>query len=204
MANPARETGPVDCFHCGLPVPAGSSFRFASPEGERVFCCAGCEAVSGAIDGLGLADYYRLRSAAPARPEAAARNLAAFDEPTLRARFVSDCGEGEVEAHLVVEGLRCAACAWLVEQVLARAPGVTRVQVQYATRQARVRWKSAAARPSELLAAVDRVGYAAWPFDEERLALVEAGEKRSLMRRLWVAGLAMMQAMMYAFPAYIA
>ena len=203
-AGPASLAGPAGCFHCGLPVPAGSAFRFEAPEGTRHFCCAGCEAVSGAIHGLGLDDYYRLRNEAPAPPDAAPANLAAFDEPVVRSRFVSPCGEGLVEARLLVEGLRCAACAWLVEQTIARVPGVTLAQVQYATRQVRVRWNPEVARPSIVLAAVARVGYAAWPYDEDRLALVESGERRRLLRRFWVAGLGMMQVMMYAVPTYLA
>ena len=184
----------MGCFHCGLPVPAA----------ESTFCCAGCEAVSTAIHGLGLGEYYRLRSGVAARPEATSADPAAFDAPALQGRFVAPCGDGRVEADFVLEGLRCAACAWLVEQTLARVPGVESVHVQYATRRARVRWNPERARPSTLLAAVTRIGYVAWPYDEARLATIDAGERRSLLRRLCVAGLGMMQVMMYAVPAYLA
>ena len=202
---PGGAADPAGCFHCGLPVPPGSAFRFETEEGARDFCCAGCEAVSTAISGLGLDEYYRLRREAPARPEPPPANLATFDEPAVRERFVSPCGEGGlVEAQLLIEGLRCAACAWLVEQTLARVPGVKAVQVQYATRRAIVRWDSGVAPPSALLGAVARIGYGAWPYDEDRLALVESTERRALLRRLWVAGLGMMQVMMYAVPTYIA
>jgi Cu2+-exporting ATPase len=203
-AGPVTPVPGAACFHCGLPVPAGSAFRFAVAEGSREFCCAGCEAVSTAIHGLGLEEYYRLRRENPARPETTVADLEAFDAPAVRDRFVQACGEDRVEAQLLVEGLRCAACAWLVERTLARVPGVESVQVQYATRRASVRWDPAAAQPSTLLRAVTRIGYAAWPYDEGRLALVAASERRSLLRRLWVAGLGMMQVMMYAVPTYLA
>jgi hypothetical protein len=42
-----------------------------------------------------------------------------------------------------------------------------------------VRWNPAAAAPSDLLRAIDRIGYTAWPYDEDRLALVDAAERRS-------------------------
>ena len=163
-ASTASVTG---CFHCGLPVPPGSAFRFESAEGWRSFCCAGCEAVCTAISGLGLDHYYRLRREAPARPEPVPADLASFDAPSIRDRFVSECGGGLVEAELLVEGMRCAACAWLVERTLERAPGVRDVQVQYATRRARVQWDPKEAPPSALLAAVARIGYHAWPYDED-------------------------------------
>ena len=202
VAPDAAEPG--GCFHCGLPVPSGSAFRFEHAQGVRNFCCAGCEAVSSAIHGLGLDDYYRLRQENPARPDTPSTDFAVFDAPSVRDRFVEARGEDRVEAQLLVEGLRCAACAWLVEQTLARVPGVESVTVQYATRRARVSWNPRLAQPSALLAAVARIGYAAWPYDEDRLALVAASERRSLLRRLWVAGLGMMQVMMYAVPTYLA
>ena len=197
----------ADCFHCGLPVPAGAGFGFQAGGQWRAFCCAGCEAVSRAISGLGLDDYYRLRDTAPATPDGEPADLASFDEPTVQARFVRPVPGGGREAELLVEGLRCAACAWLVEQAVAREPGVESVQAHYASRRLWVRWGGTAAGPlpvSRVLGAIRRVGYRAWPYEEGRLALIEAGERRGLLRRLWVAGLAMMQVMMYAWPAYIA
>jgi P-type Cu2+ transporter len=194
-----------DCFHCGLAVPAGSAFGFESGGAWRGFCCPGCETISRSISGLGLDDYYRLRDheAAPGNPSARA-DLAAYDAPAVRARFVRELADGTAEAEILLEGLRCAACGWLVEQSLARLAGVTAAEVHYATRRARVRFDSTLVRASDILGAVARVGYAAWPYEEGRLQLVEARERRTLLRRLWVAGLGMMQVMMYAYPAYIA
>ncbi|HET7401642.1 MAG TPA: cation-translocating P-type ATPase, partial [Usitatibacter sp.] len=133
-----------------------------------------------------------------------AQELHAFDAPAVRAHFVREDSPASAEADLLLDGLRCAACAWLVEKSLARVAGVTAARVNYATRRASVRFDPRLVLPSALLAAVRAVGYAAWPYEESRLALIEARERRTLLRRLWVAGLAMMQAMMYAVPAYLA
>ncbi|MEO5676532.1 MAG: heavy metal translocating P-type ATPase [Usitatibacter sp.] len=182
----------MPCRHCGLPAPAGEEF-----------CCTGCEGVAGAIAGLGLTDYYRLRSVAAPAPAASSEDLAAFDDPAFQASFVR-VTEGVAEAQLLVEGLRCAACGWLVEHALARTPGVESVSVNYGTRKARVRWRRSAARLSTILEAIRAVGYAAWPYEPGRVALVEERERTSALRGLWVAGLGMMQVMMYAVPAYFA
>ena len=180
------------CLHCGLPAPA-----------RDTFCCSGCESVAAAISGLGLDDYYRLRTAPAARPAVRDDALEGFDDPAVQARFVRAAGGGVLEAELLVEGLRCAACAWLVEQALARTPGVVFASVNYGLRRARVRWLSTVP-VSGVLAAIRAVGYAAWPYEEGRIALVDKRERRALLRQLWVAGLGMMQVMMYAFPGYIA
>ena len=183
----------MDCRHCGLPAPAGA-----------VFCCPGCEAVSRAIVGLGLADYYQLRSAPAPTPAVRYEDLSGFDDQAFQVSFVRAAAEGVSEAQLLVEGLRCAACGWLVEHALARTPGVESATVNFGSRKARVRWKSSIAPLSAILGAIRAVGYAAWPYEPGRVALVEERERRSALRRLWVAGLGMMQVMMYAVPAYVA
>jgi Cu2+-exporting ATPase len=90
----------------------------AAGGGWRAFCCAGCEAVARVIGGQGLDDYYRLRTAASPRPEAdpSADDAALYDEPAVQSGCVRDTAGGMREASLVVEGIRCAACAWLVER----------------------------------------------------------------------------------------
>ncbi|HUJ01083.1 MAG TPA: heavy metal translocating P-type ATPase [Usitatibacter sp.] len=205
-APPARPGAATDCFHCGLPVPPGTSFGFEADGQRRAFCCAGCEAVSRAISGGGLDDYYRLREAAAPRPARSedCDELRLYDEPALQQRFARDAGAGEREASILVDGMRCTACAWLVEQVAARVPGVTSATAHFGSRRALVRWNPAATRLSEVLAAIRSFGYPAWPFEAGRLAALEAKERRTMLRRLWVAGLGMMQVMMYAVPSYIA
>ena len=195
----------ASCFHCGLPVPARSHFVFATGGAERAFCCLGCEAVSQAISGMGLDDYYRLRDTPAARPnEESASGFETFDDPDVQVRFVHIEADGMREARLLVEGLRCAACAWLVEQVVRRMPGVHSFDVNFSARRAWLRWDASALKVSDVLVAIRAVGYAAWPYDAGRVAAVEQRERRTLLRRLWIAGLGMMQVMMYAVPAYVA
>jgi Cu2+-exporting ATPase len=183
----------MQCLHCGLPVPPGESY-----------CCHGCESVAASIASLGLGDYYRLRTATPAPPSAPDTSLAAFDDGLVQASFVRTDARGACEADLLVDGLRCAACSWLVERALERVPGVIGASVNFTLRRAHVRWTPSPTAVSAIIAAVRAVGYDASPYEEDRVAQVEARERRGLLRRLWVAGLGMMQVMMYAVPAYIA
>ncbi|MGZ5570738.1 MAG: heavy metal translocating P-type ATPase [Usitatibacter sp.] len=206
QAAAAPPAATIECFHCGLAVEPGAQFAFEARGEWRRFCCAGCEAVSRVIHGERLEDYYRLRVAVPDRPEGreGLGDLALFDTAAVQERFVRDAGGGLAEADLVLEGIRCAACAWLIERMVGRTPGVVAVEVNATTRRARVRWNRAALAPSGLFATIRRVGYDAWPYEEGRVAALDARERRSLLRRLWVAGLAMMQVMMYAVPTYLA
>jgi len=191
------------CFHCSLPVPAGTRYGVQTGGDRRAVCCAGCEAAASAIIGQGLADYYRLRERAADRPTGADEDLALYDDAEVQRAFVRRGSNGS-EALLLLEGIRCAACAWLNEQAIFRLPGVLGVEVNYAAHRASVRWDPFRIRLSEILAAVRGIGYRAFPYDPARADAYDRGERRDTLWRLFVAGFGMMQVMMYAVPAYIA
>jgi P-type Cu2+ transporter len=194
------------CFHCGLPVPSGANWQVSIGDVMRSMCCPGCAAVAQAIVDNGLGDYYQTRSAFPATAENALvpAELALYDAPESMAQFTeaSAQAQGSVEAVFSVEGVRCAACMWLIERRLAQLPGVQSANLNVATECLRVRWDTARCKPSDILSALHALGYVAYPFDAVRHGeqLQRAG--KTLFRQLFVAGLSMMQVMMYVAPAY--
>lgn len=171
-------------------------------------CCAGCQAVAQAIVANGLDDYYRHRDALPESPRealpAVLGELTLFDHPDVQKSFVHPLSEYEREASLILEGITCAACVWLNEQHLTRQAGVSAVEINYATRRARVRWDERYIRLSGILAAVAAIGYHAYPYDATRSEEIAKRERRTALWRVFVAGFGMMQVMMYAVPAYVA
>ncbi len=194
------------CFHCGEPVPSGSHY-FIRLEGEaKPACCRGCEAVAQTIIDSGNADYYRLRTDLPRTPEAALeelKQLKLYDLPEVQQSFVKS--EGDVrEANLILEGIVCAACVWLNERHLRQLPGVISADINFSTHRARVRWDNSRIELSHILQAVQEIGYLAYPFDTGRQEELFRKERNTAIRRLAIAGLGMMQVMMYAVPVYLA
>ena len=171
-------------------------------------CCYGCQAVAQSIVENGLEDYYRSRDAMPESPREAMPailgQLALFDHADFQKSFVKELGEGEREASLLLEGITCSACIWLNEQHVGKLSGVTAVDINYATRRARVRWDESKIKLSDILTAIAAIGYRAYPYDAAKNEEVSRRERRGAMWRLWVAGFGMMQVMMYAYPVYIA
>jgi len=196
------------CYHCGLPVPAGADFQVAIDGQSLSMCCAGCQAVAQAIVANGLADYYRHRDALPESPRealpTALQDAGLFDHPEVQKNFVQSLDENQREAALILEGITCAACVWLNEQHLARQSGVIGVDINYATRRARVRWDERRIKLSRILAAIAAIGYRAHPYDPARSEQLARQERRAALWRLFVAGFGMMQVMMYAIPVYLA
>jgi Cu2+-exporting ATPase len=208
MPSPPTETADESaCFHCGLPVLEPGRWSAVVDGRPRPMCCAGCEAVAGAIVAAGLDDYYRHRSG-PASKVAAVppelEQLSLYDDAQVQAGFAREAGDGAgTEVSLAIEGMRCGACVWLLERTLAAEPGVLAASVNFATERAVVRWDPAATRLSTLLARFREVGYGAVPYDPKQREEAIVRTSKAMFRRLFVAGIAMMQVMMYAFPAYI-
>lgn len=197
-----------DCYHCGLPIPAETRHYVRIDGANRRMCCVGCEAVAQSIVDNGLEDYYRHRDAMPEQRREALppelQELGLFDHPDFQKSFVRPVGEHEREASLILEGITCAACVWLNEQHVGRQPGVSAVEINYATRRARVRWDERRIKLSDILGAIAAIGYRAYPYDAERSEQIAHRERRSMLWRVFVAGFGMMQVMMYAVPVYLA
>ncbi|MFP5393528.1 MAG: heavy metal translocating P-type ATPase metal-binding domain-containing protein, partial [Gammaproteobacteria bacterium] len=188
---------PVNCYHCGLAAEPGNGLDVAIDGALRPMCCPGCAAVAGAIVDNGLSDYYRARSsfAAPAGEQALVpAELALCDQGAAN-------DSAGAELLFSVDGIRCAACVWLIEHAVARLAGVQDVSMNVTSGRLRV---TGACKPSEVLRALAAIGYSAYPFDPDRRDAGMERERKSLFRQLFIAGLSMMQVMMYALPAYIA
>jgi Cu2+-exporting ATPase len=188
------------CFHCGEPVLAGSA-RAAIAGAGRSFCCGGCAAAAAWIEAAGLEGYYRARTRPALAPEAVQdAALTRWDDPAFVAAHCFE-HDGRRSVTLVLEGIRCAACAWLIERALAREPGVASVSVNAATSRLSLEWDPAAAPLSRLVALLARLGYRAHcPARGD--ARAAAGERRRSLKRLVVAGLGAMQAMMLSEALY--
>ena len=170
-------------------------------------CCAGCAAVAQAIAGAGLSAYYSTRTAPAPREAARAEtpaDLAVYDLAEVQQPFVRRLEGGSRQATLLVEDITCGACVWLIESALRRSEGVCSVVVNLSARRVHVEWDEEKTRLSAILRTLRDLGYRTRGFDAAESASAAARERRSMAWRLFVAGLGMMQVMMYAVPAYLA
>ena len=108
------------------------------------------------------------------------------------------------EAVLAVEGIHCASCVQLIEMRVGEIGGVESIDVGLVSHRARVRWRDGGVALSDITAAIARAGYRAWPVSAALASIERSRERRMALWRLFVAGFAMMQVMMYATPAYLA
>ncbi len=193
------------CFHCGEPL-LNSSLVARIAGREEPVCCAGCLAVAELIAGVGFSDYYAYREAPNARPDAgslAHDAWAAYANPEVAGQFVRRSGD-LASVTLIVDGLRCAACSWLIDRVLRKRDGVKDVTVNAATGRAYIEWEHARLTLAEVMRAIAQLGYRPHPLTDACLAQTQQQEQRTALKRLLVAAFGMMQVMMFAASVYSA
>lgn len=102
-----------------------------------------------------------------------------------------------------MEGVSCAACAWLIEKQVSNTAGLVSIRVNTTTNRALLAWDKTQVRLSELLSVIHKLGYKAAPFEADKQEASYHRMMKQYLYRLGIAGLATMQVMMLAVALYL-
>jgi Cu2+-exporting ATPase len=122
------------------------------------YCCAGCEVVHRMLVDQGLTRYYALAGTkgAPAPAPKSDRSYAWLEPLVAR----SEAQPGAVcVLDLDVQGIHCAACVWLMNELFRRQPGGASLTVNPALGKVRLAWKKGAFDVARFLGEVEGFGY---------------------------------------------
>lgn len=189
-----------ECFHCGQPAVTIYSARIKGNDYQ--FCCAGCRAVTEMIFSGGLSNFYTYRDQKSSRVESQHKKFTSFDLPEVQADFVSSVSEKLNRIELSLSGITCAACAWLIENHIAKLDGVISIQVNVANHTAKLTWDKEKLLLSQLLQTFSSIGFQAHPANQSSLIVERYKESRIALQRLGIAGLGMMQVGMVAIALH--
>jgi Cu2+-exporting ATPase len=204
IQNAHSDVAALSCYHCGLPVPPNSDFSVTINTKAQAMCCPGCQAVAMAIVDGGLENFYTYRTETNERSElqSLTTDWRIFDLPDVQSEFVTDFDTEFRQANLLLEGISCAACSWLIETHLKKNNAVKVLSVNVSTHRCTLVWSPAVAPLSELLKALAQIGYKPRPATDDQQQDFFKKENRIALFRLGVAGFGMMQAMMVAVGIY--
>ena len=176
------------CAHCNTELAPG--------QGE--FCCSGCAGAHALVHGLGLDAFYR-------RQETAAGTLRPAEAaPAIDFAPLAMAGAGGTQSlDLIVSGLTCGACVWLVEQALAAEPDVLRARASLSTRRLTIGWRGEAERARSLVALVAQLGFRVAPWSPACLRATEDAEGRALIRALGIAAFGSMNVMLVSVAVWV-
>jgi len=188
----------ICCFHCGQSLAA----QAVHDNQGRPYCCQGCAAAAAWIHQADLGDYYRLRSTLSATVDPTPLDLSLWDRPELQREHAQPIAGG-LRLTLLTDGMRCAACAWLIDRALSRLPGVLDITANAVTGRVRIDWDPAQVALSQILHHLLKLGYRPYLAAGLERERARVAERKRWLLRLGVAGLGAMQAMMLAEALYL-
>jgi len=185
------------CSHCGI------SFRWTplvlvdNDEQQKNFCCHGCQGAYRLICDAGLADFYcRTDRTTPTVDTSAPR----FTPEELARYVVPD--RDLCRLDILVGGISCPSCIWLLERMIGRIEGVSEVSISYAAGIASVRFDPLLVQPSAIFSVVSNLGYSPRPYSHSLSEEAARREKNDLLIRFGTALFLVMQLMAYSYSLY--
>jgi Cu2+-exporting ATPase len=207
-----KSTGPIktssenlqkNCAHCKVTFTPFSKY-------DARFCCTGCEGAWHVVHGLGLDRFYTMIAESRIQP-ALNRSVdySVYDAEAFQAGFVrnlDDAQEGIREASLLIEGLTCYACVWLIRQAIeknfsasANNQSLISMNINQATGAAVLTWNNADCKLSALIKFTESLGYSVMPHRGASLRT-----DQSALVRVGVGLFVMMNVMSFALAEYLA
>lgn len=201
----SSESTLTHCVHCGEECQETR----VSPE-ALPFCCAGCMSVYEILRSSGMCEYYDLDQAAGVSQRGPRRERLLYDvldDPETAARY-TDYSDGQItRVRLLIPGMHCTSCVWLLEQLQRLDPGIVSSRVDLLRKTVQVEFNIAETNLKKIVILLSSVGYEPLLGQEGRQrGLQEQRVKatRSLYLRLGLAGFAAGNAMMIGLATYVA
>ncbi len=187
----------VACGHCRLPVP----ISLRRQEGPS-FCCQGCRTAHEILRGAGFDQFYELAGDELRAVRSTGRSYVELDDPAFHELNVHRRTDGYAEIALLLEGIHCAACIWLIESIPSALRGLREIRLDIGRARADVTFDPDAVSLSIIARFLDSLGYLVHPFrgaDRERMC---RRQDRALLIKIAVAGAAAGNIMLLAAALY--
>ena len=186
------------CSHCGISFRWKALKESGDDGSHTIFCCRGCQGAYRMICAAGLGNFY-LRSER-ATPTVAEGTVAHYSETDLSRHIVP---EGELcRVDILVGGITCPSCVWLLERMLVRVPGVEYVSLSYSGGIASLRFNPETVAPLEIFSVIASLGYTPRPYSADQSAQDARRERDDLLLRFGTALFLTMQLMAYSYALY--
>ncbi|MFT5111031.1 MAG: Cu2+-exporting ATPase [Parasphingorhabdus sp.] len=189
------------CYHCSLPVIRPGEFNDTAKGTVRQFCCAGCQAIAGVIEHSGFSRYYEFRDQPGSRPDLQSNDIFdVYDKPTMQVGWVTQ--GPSMSAEILVEGIHCAACVWLIENWLKQLPGVESAYVNLSQFRLSIEWSADQLNVSDIFRQLKKIGYGARPFSQSTKQAQLNKQRHALLKQLGIAAVFGMQVMVISVALY--
>ena len=172
-------------------------------DGERYFCCNGCQGVYHLLSEGGYESFYdKAGDIKLTPPTGQYEDSSNFNAPAFYDRFVKVNGDGFSEVSLIIEGIHCSACVWLNEKALHKMEGIVEANINFTNNKANIVWADNSLRLSQIIDMIRAIGYNAYPYDSSLQEAHANKERKDYYLRMAVAIFGSMNIMWIAVAQY--
>ncbi|SHH54157.1 Cu+-exporting ATPase [Sporobacter termitidis DSM 10068] len=165
-------------------------------------CAARIEKGIGALPGIGAANVNFAMERATFEIDDQVASLLKVEETIKKLGYgvIKDEDAGESKVVLSLTGMSCAACAAKIEKRLSKLGGVSKASVNLATEKATVEYDQAEIKVSEMIKAVEALGYGAEKLED----VVEDREKAAREKEIKKLRLTLIASIILSAPLVLA
>lgn len=167
------------CLHCSTFI--GNS--------RDDYCCFGCKTAHSIIANLGLNNFYTFLEFHISREALKQNNNDEIKEVDMSG-FVIKEDDGSNTLNLLIEGIHCSSCVWLIEEALKKQDNILYARLNMSTRRLVVKWRGDEKLGNNYTNLIIKMGYKATAFNPETMQTEDNKEQRSILLALAVAAFA--------------
>lgn len=189
---------PLTCLHCNEEFAEQDLVSEKIEDVDCRFCCHGCRTAYLIINDSGLQNYYQRRDRVTnANKEAITKK---FDSEYLN-QFITrqNC---KARISLIIDGIRCASCIWVIERLLQKQAGISLARVNFATHRILIEFDEQHTEPVKICQQLAQIGYISRPYSPSEQQKASDHERRSMMFRFGTAVFLSMQLMGFSIALY--
>ena len=188
-----KQTKQYICAHCSSEVNPKTGIY--EKETDKYFCCEGCRSVYHLINDEGFGSFYTKRTDWEAAPVEQIEADEEYFETSLEV-----LKNGDYSLSIVISGIRCAACIWLIESSALKDDRIKSFRINYANHKAKVIFNPKDISVKEVLQKITRLGYC--PLPSSNIETIHDKERKDYFYRFGVAAFFTMQVMIYSIANY--
>ena len=184
------------CSHCQQEV-----LNNGYQEQDLVFCCNGCLLAFKLIKNSNLANYYQIRNQQSAnnfynlKPES--------DDFCDFSDFFTKNSVNNYQTTLLISNLKCLACVWLIESILAKQQNILLAKINSTTKSLTINWQGNIEDGKKLVLLIQNLGYILAPFNVASINLQQKLEQEKLLKALAVAGFGAGNLMLFSIGLWL-
>ncbi|AQQ59408.1 ATPase P [Helicobacter bilis] len=160
----------IPCSHCKQVYNKDALKEVKDTESKKTlyFCCNGCELAYSLLKSCNLESFYTKLGDNTLQTKKLQDSKVAtnFNSINFTQKYLKD-SNGLKEVHFIIEGVVCAACVWLNEQILAKMQGIKELKINYTAHKAKILFDPNETSFQQIYDEVAKIGYKAIVYDPQ-------------------------------------